>query len=153
VINAKGKAMSDGMDKIFEINKMNAEQAHATYLERARSIISVLNEASKTAMAINGGAAVAMGALLQAIVDKPSLAPIRYALLCGIAIAAVGVLAGALTLLFRCFSLLYPENHPIYGNAWGRAALYVGLASVLTFLVGVGIPVIAGFVNLRGPGP
>ena len=131
---------------ISQFNLHDDKKAHDESLAKAKALLDVLNEACKASLAINGGAAVAMGALLQAIVDRPSLAAVRTALLWGIAIEAIGVLLGASTFLLRYVSLCKQHDDKIFGNGWGKAAFYLGIGSLVTFSVGIGAPIVTAFV-------
>ena len=130
-------------------NVHDDKKQHEKQLARARALVDVLNEAGKAAMAINGGAAVAMGALLQAIIDRPSLHDVRVALLWGIAFTVLGVLLAAVTFLLRYVSLWKRETREVVGNSWGLAALVLGLASVVLFTIGVFAPLVTALVTLH----
>jgi hypothetical protein len=120
--------------------------AKETYrIHRERLAVEVLNETGKISMAINGGAAIAMGALLQTLWDKGGISSVRTALLWGILWCTLGVATAGLTFLFRYFSMCRPIDNvefPLVDNRWGVAALVTGIASVLAFLGGVGYPVV-----------
>lgn len=137
-----------GLSSMMAANIKDAEFAHSAALTREQSLMGVLNEACKTTIALNGGAAIAMGALLQAILDRAGMRPIREALLWAIALAAVGMLLGASTFMLRFFALRRREDGSAFGNEWGRAAFWVGIASMVAFVVSVAIPLITAFIKL-----
>jgi len=120
----------------------------AFHMNRERSIMDVLNEACKGAILINGGAAVAMGALLQAIWDRGGIAAIKHAVLVGILITVFGVALAGFTFVLRFVSLCRGAHIPVVDNAWGVAAMITGLGSIVLFVAGCALPVLVALCVL-----
>lgn len=141
--------MSERDDSMFQVNLEKARMAEnarikgldaefAMRTHKERLLVEVLNEACKASIVINGGAAVAMGALLQALWDKGGASPAKVALLWGIACCAVGVGLAAGTFVLRYFAMAKPvvKEWGAVDNAWGAWALATGLASLAAFVLG-----------------
>lgn len=122
--------------------------SEAERLARGQALMQVLGEACKAAVLINGGAAVALGAFLQATLTVGGFGPVRVALMWGIAFAALGVCSAAVTLVLRYFSLWHEETERYVGNTAGRWAMGLGIASLVTFVASIAVPLGVAFMCL-----
>jgi len=100
---------------------------------------------------INGGAAVAFGALLQAIIGKPEAQAYIPWVIAAVAACAVGVLPASLAFWLGYRQWIeekrtgrFLEHNPWWKAKWAAAFLSGGL-----FLSGVAVAVVGGYVALR----
>jgi hypothetical protein len=120
---------------------------------RANTLTTVKNqilvEGFKGLALINGGAATALGAFLQAIWDTPSASPLRLWLLLGISFLVAGTAFAATTYLLR-YQAFFDKHttEPPRNKWWWLNWLAMGL-SLLFFVVGMGLAVLGGFLALR----
>jgi len=127
------------------------------------------SETVKGLLAINGGGAIAMLGFLQAIIDKPHLAPLAHGTLIALVAFPVGIVAALLhNILRRACSAVYDrawqEQHPRPRPCWifrielrdpcvclrSRA---FRMLSILCFCAGCGAVAVQGFVVLARPSP
>jgi hypothetical protein len=99
---------------------------------------------------INGGAAVALGALLQAIVGKPEAQALIPWVLYGVALNAAGVAFTAPIFWVRYMQGLHEKAHKKFlrSNPWWAWRWYLGGAALLAFVASAAVVVIGGFCTL-----
>jgi cation transporter-like permease len=108
----------------------------------------ILNEGFKGLVLLNGGGAAAMAAFLQAIWDKPSAAPMRIYLLCGIGLLLLGAAVASILFLVRYRSFFDPNTNTPPLNPWWRWMHRLIAVSLGCFLVGMALVVIGGLKSL-----
>jgi hypothetical protein len=99
-------------------------------------------------MLINGGAAVALAAFLQAVIDKkPAIIPW---ILTGIAFNVVGVACAAALFVAQYNQGMYERKHGKYlwKNPWWKLRWSLVLASLTCFIAGLMLVVVGGFQRL-----
>lgn len=99
---------------------------------------------------INGGAAVALGALLQAIVSKPEAAPLLHYVLWGISFNVLGVAIASAIFWLRYMQqrLEARTNKFMEANGWWRGVWVAALFSIIFFVLGLGYVVYGGLTQL-----
>jgi len=131
----------------------DAEKLAQSDSSRANTLTSVRNqiliEGFKGLALINGGAATALGAFLQAIWDKPSAAPLRLWILLGITFLIIGTAFAATTFLVRYKAFFHINTESPPQNPWWWANWVVMGLSVFFFVMGMGLAVFGGFLSLR----
>jgi len=100
---------------------------------------------------INGGAAVALGALLQALVNKPEASAFLPFVLTGIAFNIGGVALASVIFWVRYMQGLYEKRHNKFfrDNPWWPWRWYLATASLACFVIGLGIVTWGGFTRLN----
>jgi hypothetical protein len=108
------------------------------------------NQGFKGLLAINGGAAIALGALLQALIGKAEAAPLLPYVLVGIGCCVAGVAFAGATFWLRYDQWqlevdkgLYRGKNPKWRTVWAFARV-----SLACFGLGLAIAVIGGFMTL-----
>jgi len=119
---------------------------------RYKSKSDLTENGFKGLVLINGGAAVALGALLQAVITQQDvgLGFIRCVLI-GIAFNIVGVAtaAGAFIVRYRQLRLEAETSKFMSQNVWWRWVWRLALLSIGCFMVGLGVVVWGGFTQLK----
>ncbi len=102
---------------------------------------------------INGGAAVALGALLQAIVSKPEAAPLLHYVLVGILLNVLGVAVASIIFWVRYMQQRLEARTCQFmeRNAWWWLLWLAALLSVVLFVGGLGYAVFGGLTHLISP--
>lgn len=104
-------------------------------VELGKGMMEVLKDSCQALLIINGGGAIALGALLQATWASEAM---RKPLASAMVAMAFGVLFVALTLFLRFMCLYVGEKAAtMFGNWWGKLAVFCGFCSMLAFVVGV----------------
>ncbi len=112
----------------------NTEQRGAALLESARGLV-----------VINGGGAVALGALLGQTWDKANAAAMRPWVLVGILVLVFGVTLASVLPYLRYRNSFHPDREILGKSPWWRWHHRCTVASVVAFVVGMVIAVIGGF--------
>ena len=116
-----------------------------THLSEAKE--AYLREGMRAYIYVNGGGAAALLAFLQAIWDKDAAKPLRIWVVLGIMSLAIGVAIGTLSFLARHLAWVRgasSDEHLEYrvANRW------IPIAAVLTFLIGIGLPVLGALIAI-----
>jgi hypothetical protein len=104
----------------------------------------MLTEAAKSFGLINGGGAVALGSLLQALWPNPMLTYWKGMLLLGIGWMAAGVVFSAIQPVLRYFTSMDPRSYKFRGSPWWWWHMAAVVASVLCFVIGCALAVAGG---------
>ena len=121
-------------------------QWEVVYREKSEGI----RQGIKGLALINGGAAVALGALLQALIGKSdALALIPY-VLWGIALTTLGVAAASIIFWVGYRQNIYEQKHGKFreANPWWHAYWILAGMSVALFVVGLMCVVIGAAISL-----
>lgn len=121
-------------------------QWEVTYQEKNEAI----RQGVKGLALMNGGAAVALGAFLQAIIGKPEAATLVPFVLWGIALTVLGVASASIIFWIGYRQSLYQERHQKFreDNPWWRAYWILAGVSVALFVVGLMCVVVGAAINL-----
>jgi hypothetical protein len=111
----------------------------STHLSEAKE--AYLREGMRAYIYINGAGAAALLAFLQAIWDKDAAKPLRIWVVFGIMSLAFGVAIGTMSYLVRHIAWVRGAKDPTFLAYW-IANRAIPIASVVAFLVGIGLPVI-----------
>ncbi len=135
-------------DREYELRVAELEQRKWEAEYQAKGDIEA--QGFKGLVLINGGAAVALGALLQALVSKPEAGALMPYVLTGIAFNVVGVATVSVVFWVRYMQGLYEKKYKKFfrKNPWWIWRWYLGGASVLCFVIGMGIVTYGGFTHL-----
>jgi hypothetical protein len=100
---------------------------------------------------INGGAVVALGAFLQAVISKPEGAPLVPFILTGLGLNGLGVASAAVIFWLRYMQTRHEDEKQRFTrkNPWWWAVWATSLLSILLFLFSIGTVVIGGFTHLK----
>ncbi len=100
---------------------------------------------------MNGGAAIALGALLQAIINKPEAAAVVPYILVGIVFNIVGISAASVIFWVRYNQWMYEKQHGKFlrENPWWPWRWYLAAVSLVCFVIGMGVVVWGGFTRLN----
>lgn len=100
---------------------------------------------------INGGAAVALGALLQAVINKPEAVSVVPFILSGIVFNIAGITAASIIFWVRYNQWVYEKQYDKFmkDNPWWAWRWYLAGISLLCFVVGMGVAVWGGFTRLN----
>jgi len=125
-----------------------AHQNAANVLRQSKE--QYINEGAKGLILVNGGGAVALLAFLQAIWTKEDAKVLAVWVLGGTAFLTFGVVFAAG--IFMARHRAYVKGAGDDTHAWYRLAhWYVPGASLLCFVVGVGLTILGGLLNLTPP--
>ena len=105
----------------------------------------------KGLLLINGGAAIALAALFQAVISKPEAVEFIPWILAGIVCNILGVASAAVIFWVRYMQGKYEGDHGkfLWNNPWWPWRWYLGGFSVLCFLIAMGLVVYGGFTKLK----
>jgi len=126
------------------------EIEESLWKEQFQAKTELTNQGFKGLLVINGGAAIALGALLQALIGKPEAAPLLPYVLVGIGCCVAGVAFAGATFWLRydqwqleVDQKLYRENNPKWRKVWKLARV-----SLACFGLGLAVAIIGGFLTL-----
>jgi hypothetical protein len=103
-------------------------------------------EGQRTYIAINGAGAIALLTFMQAMWDKTGAASLKIWILFGVLSFAAGVVIGAATFPVRHWAFVHnvsDERHFIYRLMYR----YMPAATLVAFLVGIGLPMLGILLN------
>jgi hypothetical protein len=110
---------------------------------------AALRESAKGLALVNGGGAVALGALLGQLWEKAPA--IRSWVLSGILCLVAGVAFASVLSYLRYRSTFHPDRHKIGASPWWQAQKWCTVLSVAAFALGMVLAVIGGFLALCAP--
>jgi len=134
-----------------EYNLRRLEISQRKWETEYNSKASIEGQGYKGLSLINGGAAVALGALLQAIINKPEAATVIPYILTAIALNIAGITLASVIFWVRYNQWLYEKEHNKFlkDNPWWAWRWYLAGLSLLCFVVGMSIVVYGGFKELN----
>ena len=105
----------------------------------------------KGLLLINGGAAIALAALFQAVISKAEAVEFVPWVLAGVVANILGVASAAIIFWVRYMQVKYEADHGkfFWENPWWPWRWYLGGFSVLCFLVAMGLVAYGGFTKLK----
>lgn len=109
-----------------------------THLSEAKE--AYLREGMRAYIYVNGASAAALLAFLQAIWEKNSAKPLRVWVVLGIMSLAIGVAIGTLGYVARHLAWVRGASNATFIE-YRVANRWIPFAAVLTFLLGIGLPV------------
>ncbi len=136
--------------RVQELELRNRELNQRYWEAKFRSKSDFTENGVKGLILINGGSAIALGAFLQAIIQKPEAALLIRFVLAGLALNALGVAIAAAIFWLRYMQSLYEDRkHGLTrDNPWWWAAWGTSLLSVVLFVCAIGTVVVGGFIHL-----
>jgi hypothetical protein len=137
--------MDETLRKAQEQEEARRKEAHEREETLRKAKEAFILEGQKATIAINGAAAAALLAFLQAVWDKRDTRPLIIGGLIGIIFFAVGVSLGALTYLLRHRAFTYGQRDWRDGQTYRFAYWRVPLASIWCFILGLVLTAVGGF--------
>jgi len=141
--------------RVSELELRRSELNQKYWEAKFKSKSDFTDNGIKGLILINGGAAVALGAFLQAIISKPEAAGLIPFVLAGVGLNALGVASAGLIFWLRYMQSRYEDkkNQFTRKNPWWWAAWSTSLVSILLFVFGIGTVVVGGFTQLKSDPP
>lgn len=136
--------------KLEELRLRRAELANRQWEAKYKSKGESFENGVKGLLYVNGGAAVALGALLQALVAKPEVAALLPYILWGIVGNVLGVAVASFVFVFRYLQwrLEARERRFMESNLWWWCVWIATFLSVVAFVGGVGYATWGGLIHL-----
>ena len=134
-----------------EVKLRARELAFRNWEAKFKAKTDVTESGIKGLTLINGGAAIALAAFLQAIISKPEAVAVVPYVVVGLGLNCLGVAAAASVFWLRYMQSRVENKHHKYtrDNPWWWASWGTCLLSIFLFVCGVGAVVVGGYTKLQ----